>query len=185
MIVWKKTKKKMVPKDQRLVKSKWVFKIKRNGIFRARLVACGYTQIPGVDFTETYAPVIHNVTFRIMIVMMILLKLVGKLIDIETAFLYGDLDEEIYMECPAGLEHDEDEVLLLLKPIYGLIQVARQFYKKWKHVLEKIGFESNQIDPCLFSKKKEMYIGSYVDDNITLGTNEGIAETIKEIEKQG
>ena len=56
--VWKKIDRSTMPKDRRCVKSKWVFEVKRNGVFRARLVACGYTQIPGLDFTEAYSPVI-------------------------------------------------------------------------------------------------------------------------------
>ena len=67
-------------------------------------MACGYSQIPGVDFTESYAPVINDVTWRILLVIKMLWKLKARLIDIKTAFLYGDLDEEIYMESPEGLD---------------------------------------------------------------------------------
>ncbi len=65
--VWDKVKQDKIPKGRRCVKCKWVFKIKRNGIFHARLVACGYSQIPGVHFSENYSPVVHDVTFRILI----------------------------------------------------------------------------------------------------------------------
>ena len=84
--VWRKTKRHDIPNNRRCVKCKWVFKIKRNGVFRARLVACGYSQIPGVDFQENYAPVIHDVTWRILLVLMILMNLTGVLIDVECAF---------------------------------------------------------------------------------------------------
>ena len=86
--VWKKVKRSEIPKNRRCVKCKWVFKIKRNGKFRARLVACGYSQIPGVDFTENYSPVIHDISARILIIIMIIYGLEGKLMDVETAFLY-------------------------------------------------------------------------------------------------
>jgi hypothetical protein len=66
--VWRNMKPNDVPSSRRCVKNCWVFEIKRNGIFRSSLVACGYSQIPGVDFTESYAPVINNVTWRILIV---------------------------------------------------------------------------------------------------------------------
>ena len=68
--VWKVIKKREIPKGRRCVKSKWVFDIKRSGIFKARLVACGYSQVPGVDFTESYAPVINDVCWRILIIVM-------------------------------------------------------------------------------------------------------------------
>src|SRR6056300_1140278 len=100
--VWRQIKKRDIPPDRRCVKCKWVFKIKRNGVYRARLVACGYSQIPGVDFTENYSPVVNDVTFCLLILTMILMGLDAKIVDIETDFLYGDLDEEIFMECPPG-----------------------------------------------------------------------------------
>jgi Reverse transcriptase (RNA-dependent DNA polymerase) len=61
-----------------------------NGVFRARLVACGYSLVPGVDFQESFAPVINDVTFRILLIMMLTWKLTAKVVDIETAFLHGD-----------------------------------------------------------------------------------------------
>ena len=92
-----------MPPDRRCVKTKWVFKIKQNGIFRACLVACGYIQISGVDYTANYAPVINDVTWRVILIVMLLKKYDGKVIDIEVAFLHGNLEEEIYMDCPQGL----------------------------------------------------------------------------------
>jgi Reverse transcriptase (RNA-dependent DNA polymerase) len=88
--VWEKFKKSEIPNGRNCIKNKWIFKAKRNGIFRARLVACGYSQIPGMDFQESYAPVINDVTFRILLVTMLTWNLIGKVIDIETAFLHGD-----------------------------------------------------------------------------------------------
>jgi hypothetical protein len=78
--------------------------VKRNGIFRARLVACGYSQIPGIDFSESFAPVLNDVSFRIMLIEKLVWDMTCSVVDIETAFLHGDLDEEIYMEVPKGLE---------------------------------------------------------------------------------
>lgn len=95
--VWKIIKRSKMPKNRRCVKSKWVFDIKRSGIFKVRLVACGYTQVPGVDFTDSYAPVINDVSWRILIVAILVWSLDAKIIDVETAFLLGDLDEEIYV----------------------------------------------------------------------------------------
>jgi Reverse transcriptase (RNA-dependent DNA polymerase) len=69
--VWKKIQKSDMPNGRNCIKSKWYFKIKRNGVYRARLVACGYSQVPGVDFQESFAPVINDVTFQILLVMML------------------------------------------------------------------------------------------------------------------
>jgi Reverse transcriptase (RNA-dependent DNA polymerase) len=101
--VWRKIQKSELPNGQNCIKSKWVFfKIKRNVVYRARLVDCGYSQVPGVDFQETFAPVINDVTFRILLVMMLTWNFKAKDIDIKTAFLHGDLKESIYMEIPKG-----------------------------------------------------------------------------------
>ena len=92
--VWRRTSKRQIPSNRRCIKCKWVFKIKRNGVFRARLVACGYSQIPGVDFSESYSPVANDITIRLLLVAMILFGLSAKIVDVETAFLYGELKEE-------------------------------------------------------------------------------------------
>ena len=125
--VWRHRKRSEIPGDRRCVKCKWVFKIKRNGVYRARLVACGYTQIPGVDFTDAFSPVIHDTTWRILLICKLLWGLHACLIDVETAFLHGDLTNDIYMDCPEGMTGVNNAVdcLELLKCIYGLVQAAR------------------------------------------------------------
>jgi hypothetical protein len=128
--VWKKVPRLSMPPQRRCVKCKWIFEIKRNGTFCSRLVACGYSQTPGVDFTEYYSPVANEVTICVLLVAEIVWKLVSKIIDGERAFLHGDLEEEIYMDCPDGLDHEVWGCLQLLKTIYGLVQAARAFYKK-------------------------------------------------------
>jgi Reverse transcriptase (RNA-dependent DNA polymerase) len=131
MQVWKKVKQSSIPKFRRCIKCKWVFDVKHNGVFRACLVACGYSQIPGVDLQEAYSQVINDPTFHLIILIQLNFGLRSRLQDIEVAFLHGDLDEEIYMYCPPGYDHEPDEVLLLLKALYVLVQSARQFFKKF------------------------------------------------------
>jgi Reverse transcriptase (RNA-dependent DNA polymerase) len=63
--VWNIVDKNSIPSDRKPIKNKWVFDIKRNGIFRARLVACGYSQIPGIDFQEFYSPVVNDAVFAL------------------------------------------------------------------------------------------------------------------------
>jgi Reverse transcriptase (RNA-dependent DNA polymerase) len=94
------------------------------------LVACGYSQVPGFDFNESSAPVINDVSFRVMLIIQLTWGLQATIIDVETAFLHGNLQEEIYMKIPDGLDSNGNEYLRLKKTINGLVQTTR--------VLEKI-----------------------------------------------
>jgi Reverse transcriptase (RNA-dependent DNA polymerase) len=86
--VWEIINKEDVPDGRRTMKCEWIFKIKRNAVFRARLVACGYSQVPGIDFNESYAPVINDVSFRIMLIAKLTWGLQASIIDVETGFLH-------------------------------------------------------------------------------------------------
>ena len=98
--VWRHTNRENVPNNRRLIGNKWVFKKKRNGVYRARLVALGYAQIPGVDHKDNFAPVISEIAFRTILIMGLMYDWTFEIVDIETAFLYGELEEEIYMKVP-------------------------------------------------------------------------------------
>jgi hypothetical protein len=102
--VWRKTMRQgIVPQGRRCAKRRWVFEIKRNGIFRCRLVTCGYSQIPGVDFTEIISPGINDMTWRVLIILKIAINLQVLIIDIEKTFLYGDFEvgERIFVHRPS------------------------------------------------------------------------------------
>ena len=71
-------------------------------MYHARLVAKGFSQTPGVDFTDNYSPVVNDVTFRVVVARMIIENMKGKVVDIDNAFLNGDLEHEIYMKIPEG-----------------------------------------------------------------------------------
>jgi hypothetical protein len=181
--VWEHKQRSEIPKERRLVGCKWVFKIKRNGTFCARLVAQGFTQIPGVDFTESYAPVVNDVTFRLTLVIVMVCKLNRKIMDVETAFLHGILEEEIYMKIPDGYTDEvpritvEDNCLLLKKAIYGIVQAARLFFLRLTRDLKKIGFRDSGVDPCLLYRKDEngiCIVLIYVDDNYVCGSDKAI-----------
>ena len=90
--VWRKTDTAKIPKNRRLIGNKWVFKIKRDGTHRARLVALGYSQIPGIDYTDNFAPVAHDVSFRIALARIMVEKLDSLVMDVETDFMYGEID---------------------------------------------------------------------------------------------
>jgi hypothetical protein len=142
-------------------------------------VACGHSQVPGIDFSEIFAPVLNDVSFRIMLIAKHVWNMTSTVVDIETAFLHGDLDEEIYMEVPKGLKIEHNNKLVLKKTIYGLVQSARKFYEKLIHVLNVIGFYGSKSEPCLWTMLDEkvnhmIIIGIYVDDCLTIGKNESI-----------
>jgi hypothetical protein len=171
--VWRHMKKKDVLKGRRCIKTQWVWEVKRNGIFRARLVACGYSQVPGIDFTESYASVIDDDTWRILIVAKLLWRLSAQIVDVETAFLHGDLEEEIYMESPEGygLNREEDCVILDTS-IYSLVQSARMYFLKFMKVLQNIGFVGGCADPCLMVRRNNngvVYIAIWVDYSLLIG----------------
>lgn len=106
--------------------SKYVFRVK-NGGPKARLVAPGCRQRYGVDYLETFAPVVQLSTIRLLLVFAAMLDLEYEQMDVVTAFLNGDL-EEIYMDIPEGLRNSENKgkVCKLLKSLYGLKQAPRQ-----------------------------------------------------------
>ena len=102
--VWRKIDGAKIPENRRLIGSKWVFKMKRDGTYRARLVALEYSQTPGNDYTDNIAPVAHDVSFRIALARMMVEKLGSLVMDVETAFLYGDIEKEKFMKSPVGME---------------------------------------------------------------------------------
>ena len=74
-------------------------------MYRACCVACGYSQVPGVDFSENYSPVVNDITFCILLLTVLHFGYSTKIVNLETGFLYRDLEEEIYMECPQGMSN--------------------------------------------------------------------------------
>lgn len=169
------------PEDRDTVESKWVYKVKYNANgeiarYKARLVAKGYTQVNGLDFNETYAPVTRLETIRLLFGLAVEKDWEIRQIDVKTAYLNGDLDEEIYMEPPEGLNIPDGMVLRLRKAIYGLKQAGRQWYLKLKSVLVEMGFTQVVNDPHTFvlhrqegGITKTLVVPIYVDDLLPVG----------------
>jgi hypothetical protein len=113
--------------------------------------------------------------------MMLTWNLKRKIVDIETAFLHGNLKEKIYMKIPKRIEASENECLILKKTIYGLVQSAREFYKKLVLALKGCGFQGISVDPCLWTKYTEngiVFVGIYVYDYLVIGNENGINDVI-------
>lgn len=155
------------------IKCKWVFKKKDNGIYKARLVACGYSQIPNVDFKETYAPVASTTLVRIILSLAAANKMKIAHLDIKTAFLYGDLHETIHMHYPSGYPNPNGFYCKLKKSLYGLKQAPRMWNSKFDSMLKKFNLNQSMIEKCLYyNDDKSLLIGLYVDDGLLAYTCE-------------
>ena len=177
--------------DMNVIQGTWAFKLKRfpDGLikkFKARFCARGDQQLEGVDFFETYAPVVQWTTVRLMLVLEVLLKLKSKQGDVTAAFLHADLseNEKVYVEMPLGFRKP-GKVLKLKKTLYGLRQSPRMFWQYLTKAMEACGMEVSKIDPCLFVGQKVIAI-SYVDDILFWSTDEGhINDLAVKLREQG
>jgi hypothetical protein len=171
------------------VPSERVFKVKRdaNGNidrYKSRLGAKGFRQIAGKDYDGVYAPVSRHATLRMFLAMVTMHDLELHQLDVKTAFLNGELQEELYMAPPPGYEHSfGGKVWKLHKTIYGLKQAARAWHLKLKAALVKAGFAVSQADPSLFvltHGDSVAYRLIYVHDTLIAGNHDQII-TVKDI----
>ncbi|KAM7479031.1 hypothetical protein LguiA_027244 [Lonicera macranthoides] len=169
------------PKGTELVTCKWVYKLKKktDGTverYKARLVARGFSQQYGLDYEETFSPVAKMVTVRTIISLAAYKGWNLWQLDVKNAFLYGELDRDIFMEQPQGFVSKEfpNHVCRLKKALYGLKQAPRAWYGKIAQYLIFCGFKASNSDPSLFVKSQSaeyMMILLYVDDMIITGDN--------------
>lgn len=151
-------------------------------------MAQGFTQIPGVDYEETYSPVVDATTLRFLISLTVINRLQMQLMDVVTAYLYGSLDTNIYMKVPEGLKLPETCTskprglysIQLKRSLYGLKQSGRMWYNRLSKSLLSEGFKNDSICPCVFIKKSSSgftIIAVYVDDLNIIGTPNDIEIT--------
>lgn len=182
-----------LPEDRKLVDNRWVFKVKEkpNGEierFKARLVVRGFTQEYGIDYEETFSPVVKFTSVRSILAMAAAEGLKTKQIDVTTAFLYGELSENIYMRQPQGYEDGTNNVCKLLKSLYGLKQASRCWNRKFVKFLESFHLKATASDACVFISRngqRKIVLGIFIDDGIIAATDErDISNLIEHLTKQ-
>ncbi|CAN1310245.1 Retrovirus-related Pol polyprotein from transposon TNT 1-94 [Linum perenne] len=177
-----------LPTGSKAIGCKWIFKrkLKTDGTverFKARLVIKGFTQKPGLDYFDTYSPVTKISTIRILFALASINHMHVHQMDVKTAFLNGELNEEIYMEVPPGSSECivGQKVCRLRKSLYGLKQAPKQWYEKFHQTISSFGFVANSSDTCVYSKLFEsecVILCLYVDDMLIFSSNlEAISET--------
>ena len=166
-----------LPHGRKAIKNRWVFDIKTDGRKKARLVAKGFSQVEGIDFDEIFSPVVRFETVRLMFALSALEGWTISALDVKSAFLYGQLDEEIYMEQPEGfkVKGQETKVLRLRRAIYGLKQAALAWWRELVKSVEELGFKRLYSDAgifiCRLADGSYVILVAYVDDILFLGPN--------------
>ncbi|GJS93742.1 retrovirus-related pol polyprotein from transposon TNT 1-94 [Tanacetum coccineum] len=172
---------------------KWIFKkkMKADGTvdkYKARLVIQGFRQREGLDYFDTYSPVTRITSIRTIIAIAALRNLEIHQMDVKTAFLNGDLEEEIYMNQPEGFiaPGQEGKVCRLVKSLYGLKQAPKQWHQKFDHTMLESGFKINECDKCVYVKDTSagyVILCLYVDDMLIVGSNDKIIRSTKDMLK--
>ena len=183
-----------LPKGKRAIGTKWVYKIKRHADgsidrYKARLVAKGYAQKKGIDYDETFAPTSRMTTLRCVAALAAHRGWVVHQLDIKTAFLHGDLEEEVYVQQPHGFAAHglEGKVCRLKKALYGLKQAPRAWYAKIDAFLLDQGFVNSPSNTTLYVKQTLTYlliISLYVDDLLLMGSEDDEIAAFKRILQQ-
>lgn len=177
-----------LPVDRKAITNKWVFKLKRKADgrvdkYKARLVARGFTQKFGFDYSETYAPVAKLVTLKVLLAVANHRDMHIHQMDVKSAFLNGELTEDIYMELPEGFKQN-NKVCKLNKALYGLKQASRAWNEKFNDFMIRNGFKQCNSDACLYVKVQNgitIYVLLYVDDILIFCSDLKRINTVKSL----
>jgi hypothetical protein len=197
-----------LPKGKKALRNKWVFKLKKDGEklvkYKARLVVKGFNQKQGIDFDEIFSSVVKMSSIRVILGLTASLDLELEQIDVKTAFLHGDLEEEIYMVQLEGFEAKGKEYKVCRlkksqyglkqaprqwckkfdsKSLYGLKQTPRQWYKKFDSFMVGQGYTRTDADHCVyvsqFPNGKFIILLLYVDDMLIVGQDANMVGSLK------
>ncbi|WCJ31560.1 Transposon Ty2-LR1 Gag-Pol polyprotein [Euphorbia peplus] len=160
----------------KVVESMWLFKLKADNTFKGRLVAKGFRQIHGIDYDETFSPVAMLKSIRTLLAIAAWYDYEIWQMDVKTAFLNGELEEDVYMAQPEGFVNPEypNRICKLQKSIYGLKQASRSWNKKFNESIKEFGFIQNLDEPCVYRKNSgssDTFLVLYVDDILLIGGN--------------
>lgn len=174
-----------LPPDRKPIRTMWVFKRKRaeNGTVvrhKARLVAKGCSQQFGIDYSETYSPVVRYGSIRLLIALAAQRGLEIDQMDAVTAYLQGTLDEEIYTFQPEGFDDGSGRVCKLYKAMYGLKQSGRKWNQCLDAALKSFGLNRSEEDPCVYYNGNcTLIIAIYVDDFLIFWKDSSIRDELK------
>ncbi|KAK2404463.1 secreted RxLR effector protein [Trifolium repens] len=177
------------PVGVRPIGCKWVFKKKTDmdgkvHTYKARLVAKGYKQIHGVDYDETFSPVAMLKSVRILLAIAAYHDYEIWQMDVKTAFLNGNLLEDVYMTQPEGFDipNEAHKICKLQRSIYGLKQASRSWNLRFDETVTKYGFIKNEDEPCVYKKvsgSKIVFLVLYVDDILLIGNDVPTLQQVK------
>ena len=181
------------PKNKSVVSSKWIYKIKHvaDGSiekYKAIFVARGFPQKEGIDCKETFSPVTRHTSIRTIMALASMMKWDLNQMDVETSFLDGMIQEEVYIENPQGFEVEDKvtHVCKLKKDLYGLKQAPRDWNGRIYKLLTSLGFTKSKVDPNLYMKVMDdelVILLVYVDDLILTRNGKQIMERKKKLEE--
>jgi Reverse transcriptase (RNA-dependent DNA polymerase)/Integrase core domain len=194
---WEYVRRSDVPPGHKILTGRWVWVYKRDGTRKSRWVVRGFEQVEGIDYQETFAAVARAESYRVLLAIATLLDWDIEQLDVDTAFLYGDIDTDIYVEIPAGPFTDDVPdgkimVCHLLKSLYGLKQAPKIWFDTLRKALEEMGLRRLDTEHSVYvllqrhgKKPQEVFIGPdlviavYVDDIMMIGRHRLIIQEFK------